>query len=109
MYDSVVHSFVEMTRYLLTNEEGLFILNKRFSQDPLENYFGKQRARGGRNENPTVKQCLVNAAALRVQGSTALDPVRGNCRRKRQMEIDESAIIDSAPSPKRKRSVVPNI
>ena len=25
------------------------------------------------------------------------------------MEIDESAIIDSAPLPKRKRSVVPNI
>ena len=99
-----MHSFVEMTQFLLSNEEGLFLLSEQFSQDPLENYFGKQRSRGGRNENSTIKQCLVNAAALRVQWSTALDPVRGNCRRKRCMGIDESTIIDSAPLPKRKCS-----
>ena len=74
-----------------------------FSQDPLENYFGKQRQRGRRNENPNFQQCLTNAATLRVQGSVALHPVRGNCRRKRQIDIDESAIIDSTPLPKRKR------
>ena len=51
VYDSVVHSFVQMTRYLITNKEGLFILSER---GLLENYFGKQRTRGGRNENPTV-------------------------------------------------------
>ena len=84
-----------MARFLLSQGEGLFLLSERFSQDLLENYFGKQRARRGRNENPTMKQCLVNTAALRVQGSTALDPVRGNCRRKRHMEIDEAAEINS--------------
>ena len=90
-------------------KESLFLLSERFSQDPLENYFGKQWSRGGRNENPTVKRCLVNAAALRVQGSTAIDPVRGNCRRKRWMDIDQSTVIDSAPLPKRKRSAKPSI
>ena len=66
-------------------------------------------SRGHEADAMKILQCLVNAAALRVQGSTALDPVRGNCWRKRQMEIDESAIIDSAPLPMRKRSVVPII
>ena len=59
---------------------------------------------GGRNENPNIQQCMVNAAALRIQGSVALDPVRGNCRRKRHMEIDESSVIGCPPLPKRKRS-----
>ena len=95
-------SFVEMTRYLLSNTEGLFLLSDRISQDPLENYFGNQRARGGRNEHPDLKQCLTNAAALRVQKSIALDPVRGNCRQKRHNQ--ENLIIDSTPLPKHKRA-----
>ena len=95
-----------MARFLLSRDENLFLLSERISQDPLENYFGKQRARGGRNENPNFEQCVMNAAALRVQGSVALDPVRGNCRRKRQLDIDESTIINSKPLPKRKRSNV---
>ena len=47
-----VRSFVEMIKLLLTENRGLFLLSERFSQDSLENYLGKQRARGGRNENP---------------------------------------------------------
>ena len=104
LYSHAVKSFVEMARFLLSQGEGLFLLSERFSQDCLENYFGKQRARGGRNENLTMKQCLVNAAALRVQGSTVLDPVRGNCRRKHHIEVDEATEINCLPLPKRKRS-----
>lgn len=78
-----------MTKLLLAKKEGHFLLSERFSQDSLENYFGKQRARGGRNENPNMVQALENAAALRVQSSVALDPVRGNCRQKRQLDLDE--------------------
>ncbi len=73
-----------MVKYLLPEEESeLFLLSEKISQDPIENYFGKQRARGGRNENPTLQQCVHNAAALRIQKSLALEPLRGNCRRKR--------------------------
>lgn len=80
------------------------ILSERISQDPLENYFGRQRARGGRNENPNLQQCMVNAAALRIQKSVALDPVRGNCRRKRRAELDEATVIsESVPLPKRRK------
>ena len=99
-------SFVEMTKYLLSQSDDgdLFVLSERVSQDPLENYFGQQRARGGRNENPSIQQCVHNAAALRVQKSMALDPVRGNCSRKRRLFPDEHPEIDDTPLPKRKRS-----
>lgn len=99
-----VKSFIEMAKYLLSQGRDLFLLSERVSQDPLENYFGQQRARGGRNENPTVQQCVSNAAAIRVQKSQALDPVRGNCSRKRRLYDDEQPVIDHTPLPKRKRT-----
>ena len=44
---TAVHSFVEMARFLLSKDENLFLLSERISWDPLENYFGKQKTRGG--------------------------------------------------------------
>ena len=74
-------------------------VTERISQDPLENYFGKQRARGGggRNENPNLQQCVHNAAALRVQKSMALDLVRGNCSKKRRLFSNDEPTIDETP------------
>ena len=94
---------MEMTKYLLSQGDVTF-LSERISQDPLENYFGQQRARGGRNENPSMQQCLYNAAAIRVQKSLATDPVRGNCSRKRRLYDGQQPEIDNTPLPKRKRS-----
>ena len=76
-----------MVRYLLSDtDEGLFILSERFSQDPrLENYFGKQRARGGRCDNPTLNDCLKSAVSSR----------------KRLLE--EPIEVDCTPLPKRLR------
>ncbi len=102
---SAVNSFVDMAKYLLSQEkDGLYLLSERISQDPLENYFGQQRARGGRNENPSIYQCVHNAAALRVQKSLALNPVRGNSSRKRLLYRDPPSVDESnaAPLPKRK-------
>lgn len=105
-----VHSFVEVAKFLLSsNKDDLFLLSERFSQDPLENYFGQQRARGGRSDNPTIQRSLHNASALRVQKSMALDPVRGNCRRKRRLfdDKDQETIVaeaSSLPLPKRSRN-----
>ena len=97
-----------MVRYLLAKDHDstctdsdLFFLSERISQDPLENYFGQQRARGGRNENPNLQQCLNNAAAIRIQKSLATDPVRGNCNRKRRLDMEVK--IDETPLPKRRR------
>ena len=103
---SSVKSFVEMTKYLLSQSGGdeLFLLSERFSQDPLENYFGKQRARGRRSDNPSFKECLQNANAMRAQRSLELDRVQGNCRRKRRLVDTDNHEIDNTPLPKRKRS-----
>ena len=100
---------MELTRYLLNKHKGceLFLLSERVSQDTVENYFAKQRARGGRNDNPTIKQCLVNDGALRLQNSQALDPVRGNCSQKKTLYSDPLEAVNVAlnnPLPKRLRN-----
>ena len=56
-----------------------YILSESFCQDPLEAFFGKQRYKGGRNDNPSAKEYLDNTVTLRVQASHALDaPVQLN-------------------------------
>lgn len=99
-----VRSFVDLVRYLLRlpGAKGKFLLSERLNQDPLENYFGKQRSKGGRSDNPTAQLCLQNAASLRLQGSLAQDPVRGNCCRKRRLFPTET--IDSTPLPKHRKT-----
>ena len=78
-------------------------LSERLTQDPLECFLGKQRACGGRNENPSARQFLDNTVSLRVQGSAALDPVRGNCRKKKRIKKNTQSVIDETPLPKRRR------
>ena len=51
------------------------MLSVRFNQDPVEDYFGKQRAHGWRCENPTAQQFLTNSMSLRLQRSAALAPI----------------------------------
>ena len=102
---NLVKSFVEITKFLLQDlSQKLYFLSERLSQDPLENYFGQQRARGGRNENPSLHQCVHNAAAVRVQKSMALEAVRGNCSRKRRLFSKKEQSIDNTPLPKRRRT-----
>ncbi len=102
---SSVKSFVELSTYLLSTPElkDKYILSEHFSQDPLENYFGQQRSRGGWSQNPTVKACLTSAQSLRIQGSMAMMPVRGNSSRKRRALREVNNVIDDTPLPKRKR------
>ena len=80
--------------------KGKYILSDHFCQDPLENYFGQQRSCGGWSQNPTISVCISSAQSIRVQGSQAMVPVRGNSSRKRR---DKNDVIDSTPLQKRKR------
>lgn len=91
-------SFVELA-YLLKQPGVNFVLGAKLSQDQLESFFGKQRMRGGYCDNPNVATFLYGAQSLRVQGSTAIKPTRGNCKRGRA----EPIAIDSTPLPKRQR------
>ncbi len=75
-----VHSFIDLVSYLFTLPDVESFLSERISQDPLEKFFGRQRLRGGVNDNPNVSQFLKNSQALRVINSIDLDVVLGNCR-----------------------------
>ena len=50
-------------------EEKLAFLSVNISQDPLENFFGCQRQRGGTSDNPSVSEFYNNTQALRVVNS----------------------------------------
>lgn len=96
----LVHSFIELTKYIFNLPGVKLFLSERLTQDPLESFFGKQRQRGRGSDNPTVSQFLNSTASLRVQGSLALQPFRGNSTRKRK-PIDLSNCEE--PLQKRKR------
>ncbi len=86
---------MEVTKYILRNsKEDTYFLSVRLNQDPLERYFVSS-SRQGADVTRTLQ--LYNAAALRVQRSVVLDPVRGNCSRKRRLIIDKEIVIDDTP------------
>ena len=96
-----------MTRMLLSQEDStdLYRLSEKICQYPLEKFFGRQRSRGRRSDNPTVKESLQNAVAIRAQKSLELDRVQGNCRRKRRLYPKLLTVTeeDEPPLPKGKR------
>ena len=71
-----VHSHIEAIQFLL--KEGFqYVLSERFMQDVLENYFGHQRSKGGRSDNPTAQQFGYNDLTIAAQRDIA-PVIRGN-------------------------------
>ena len=96
-------SFVALVKYLFTISDVKSFLSQRICQDPLENFFGQQRQRGGMHDNPNVKEFIANTQALRVVNMTKFTPVkRGNCRGNKEDE-EISVKENSEPLPKRPR------
>ena len=98
-YLFLVTSFVELTCMVLDMPGVRYFLSEKLCQDPLESLFGKQRMRGRYNDNPSVEAFLKGTVSLRVQGSVAAKPKRGNCSRGDQ----EAIIVNDTPLPKRRR------
>ena len=61
-----------MAKFLLSHKGAKYILKECFNQDPIEIYFGQQRARGHRNNNLSVGQFLHYTQAIIIQKSLAL-------------------------------------
>ena len=75
------HSTIKVVKFLLL--QGMpFVLTERLNQDCLEEYFGKHRALGRRNDNPDLKQFGYQSNTLRIQKSVA--PVTGNTKGHKQ-------------------------
>jgi hypothetical protein len=71
-----VHSHVEAIQFLL--QQGFqYVLSERFMQDVLEDYFGHQRAKGGRPDNPSAYEFGYNDLTIAAQRDIA-PVVRGN-------------------------------
>ncbi|PIK34953.1 hypothetical protein BSL78_28221 [Apostichopus japonicus] len=83
-----VKSFVSLAKELLQNPSVEYVLSEKFSQDPLEEYFSKQRGCGGRNDNPSVQQVGHNMLSLMVAGSRAVSSLRSNCRKRPREDED---------------------
>eukprot|EP00112_Aurelia_sp_Birch-Aquarium-sp1_P016687 Seg3808.2 transcript_id=Seg3808.2/GoldUCD/mRNA.D3Y31 product="DNA transposase THAP9" pseudo=true protein_id=Seg3808.2/GoldUCD/D3Y31 len=71
------HSVIELTKYLLSHGVP-YVLTERFCQDPLENYFGRQRSMGRRKDNPSLRDFGFNDNSIRNQ--KMFHPIAGNCR-----------------------------
>ena len=71
-----VHSSVELIKFLLNNGVS-YVLSERFCQDPLENYFGRQRSIGSRKDNPSLRDFGYNDNTIRTQ--RIFRPISGNC------------------------------
>ena len=48
-----VHAVIELAKFLIMHKFS-YVLTERFRQDPLENYFSKQRSSGARKDNPSL-------------------------------------------------------
>ena len=90
-------SLVALVRFLL-QQGAPFVLTAHFNQDPIEQEFGKARQSGGAWDHPTVYDLNFRITQLRVIGSQALAPVRGNTKRNQDQRT-----IDNTPLPRLKR------
>ena len=63
-----------------------FVLSERFCQDVVEEYFGRQRSLGRRNDNPTLHQFGYNDNTIRIHRTTAtaMENTRGAQTKKRK-------------------------
>ena len=61
------HSISECVRFLLSTGVCKYVLTEHFCQDPLENYFGRQRSMGHRKDNPNLRDTGYNDNNIRNQ------------------------------------------
>ena len=94
-------SFLEVGPTLLATKGVKFLFTERFSQDPVESYFGDQRSRGHRNTNPNAQQFSTTANILRVSSGLSMKE-RGNVRGRERDTATTSNITIRKRKQKRK-------
>ena len=92
-----VNFHVEVIKFLL-GQGFQYVLTERFMQDVLEDYFGHQRARGGRSDNPTAQQFGYNDLTIASQRDIA-PVIRGNVGGR--YEVKKWQVVSEEPVKKR--------
>ena len=64
-----IYSVIDLVKFLLNVGVG-YVLTNRFCQDPVEQYFGKQRGMWRRSDNPTIYNFGFNDNTIRMQSQT---------------------------------------
>lgn len=95
-----VNSTIEIVKYLVKYGE-MFVLTERFNQDLLEEYFGKQRSLGRRNDNPSTQQFKYQANAIDMSMSVKRKEGSNTYSRCKKSKRSWSA-VDHQPLEKRK-------
>ena len=91
-----MNSFVKLSRELLS-EGAEYILSEKFSQDPVEEFFAKQRSMGGGHDNPTVSQFGSNMLTLQVAGESVRASKRANVASSSKVHS-----VDDTPIPRKR-------
>ena len=82
-----IYSIIALIKFLL-GAGVKFVLTNHFCQDPVEQYFGKQRSIGRRSDNPTIYTFGYNDNKIRMYKSNT--QVLGNISRKNSTELLKS-------------------
>ena len=80
----------------------MYILGDKFKKDPLKEHFGRQHMKGGRINNPTVKNYGHNERKIILAKSEMLTVMQGNTR-KRYRDEAKIDVNDEKEFPKRKK------
>ena len=97
-----VNSLIEVVKFRLS--EGCeFVLSEKFCHDPLEEYFGHQRARGRFSDNPTLQAFGYNDLTIAAQRGIA-PVIRGNVSGRHDGKKSKWYAVSEEPLPKRKRT-----
>ena len=94
-----IHSIVACVRLLL-QKGAPFVLTEVFNQDPLEQHFGHYRHKGGACDAPTVANVSHTMTSLRLVGSSAVAPKRGNTKSLKRRS--SGPLFSDAKIPRRK-------
>ena len=93
-------SFTKLVKELLSVPGVQYVLSGKFSQDPLEIYFSKQRGCGGNDENPTALDFNRNARNIFVAGTSGIRGAsRGNCT----LDPNDGTPVCGNPLPRRQK------
>ena len=98
----ITHSSIDLIKYLL-NHQVKYVLTERFCQDPLENYFGRQRSIGRRRDNPNLRTFGYQDNTIRT--SRIFRPIAGNSRKDEQQDFEINCETLPSRTNKRKSEV----
>ena len=90
-----------MIPQLLSIDGVEYILSEKFNQDPLEEYFGKQRARGGGIENPNVEMFMYGHRKIIVSKSDMI--IKGGNMRGKKVKKTVIDVNDDREMIKRRK------